>query len=290
MVAAALYFPYDVDTPLNAQELENSRRYYAEAYKQSDSERKPPTSEYETKFLQSAEAAAQGSHIKEQVDRFVSQYGLHDRAVIEIGSGRGYLQDAGENYTGLDISSNVGRFFHKKFVLGSATAMPFADNTFDGGWSIWVFEHVPNPEQALGEWRRIMRNNAVIFLYPAWNCTGWPAQGYRVRPFSAFDWRGKLIKASIPIQSSTAFKAATRIPGRVVRDVVSGFGPTTLHYHRREPNYTEYWEPDGDAVNGLDRHEVTLWFRSRGDECLNCAGLAGSVVMKSDPLIIKIRK
>ena len=54
----------------------------------------------------------------------------------------------GENYTGLDISPSVARFYHKKFVLGSATAMPFPDNSFDGIWSIWVFEHVPNPEQA----------------------------------------------------------------------------------------------------------------------------------------------
>jgi hypothetical protein len=43
-------------------------------------------------------------------------------AVLEIGSGRGYLQDVAQNYTGLDISPSVARFYHKKFVLGSATA------------------------------------------------------------------------------------------------------------------------------------------------------------------------
>jgi hypothetical protein len=64
---------------------------------------------------------------------------------LDIGSGRGYLQDVVENYPGLDISSNVSRFYHKKFVLGSATAKPFSDNSFDGGWFIWAAEHVPNP-------------------------------------------------------------------------------------------------------------------------------------------------
>lgn len=287
---AALDFPFDVDAPLSAQELENSRKYYAEAYQQVAGGNEQSTSEYEAKYLQIARAAAEGAHISEQIERFVTRYGLRDRPVLEIGSGRGYLQDAVENYTGLDISSNVSRFYHKKFVLGSATAMPFADDSFDGGWSIWVLEHVPNPEQALRECRRVMRKNAVILLYPAWNCTGWAAQGYGVRPYSDFDLHGKLIKASIPIQSSTPIKAIARVPNRIVRDIVSRLRPTTLHYHRRQPNYKKYWEPDGDAVNGIDRHEVMLWFRSRGDECLNCGGLSGSVLMNADPLIIRIRK
>jgi Methylase involved in ubiquinone/menaquinone biosynthesis len=74
------------------------------------------------------------------------------------------LQDAAQNYTGLDISPNVARFYHKKFVLGSATAMPFPDNSFEAIWSIWVFEHVPNPEQAFREARRVMRDNGVLFF------------------------------------------------------------------------------------------------------------------------------
>jgi hypothetical protein len=57
------------------------------------------------------------------------------------------LQDVALNYTGLDISPSVARFYHTKFVVGSATAMPFSNDSFDGVWSIWVFEHVPNPER-----------------------------------------------------------------------------------------------------------------------------------------------
>ncbi|NWF82724.1 MAG: class I SAM-dependent methyltransferase [Bryobacteraceae bacterium] len=289
VILSVLHFPYDVDAPLNAQELENVRKYYAEAYGQRAGENNTE-SDYEAKYLKNAKAAAERNHISELIETFVTRYGLRDRPVLEIGSGRGYLQDAAQNYTGLDISSSVSRFYHKKFVLGSATAMPFPDGTFDGGWSIWVLEHVPNPEQALRECRRVMRNNAVILLFPAWNCTGWAAKGYGVRPYADFDLAGKLIKASIPIRSSLPFRAATRIPNRIVRSIVSYAGPTTLHYHRRQPNYTDYWETDADAVNGLDRHEMMLWFRSRGDECLNCDGQAGGVLMKSDPLIIRIRK
>jgi SAM-dependent methyltransferase len=212
--------------------------------------------------------------------------------VLDIGSGRGYLQDVAEDYTGLDISPTVRRFYHKKFVLGSATALPFPDNSFDGAWSIWVFEHVPNPEQAFRECRRVVRDGGLIMLRPAWNCTTWPANGYRVRPYSDFNLAGKLKKAMIPIRFSAPFKAAEKVPVRFLRGVASLLGgPTTLHYTRLTPNHKEYWEPDSDAVNSLDRHEVMLWFRTRGDECLNCKGVAGSIFMSGEPwLIIRVHK
>ena len=291
-VIAVIQFPYDVDTPLSPQELAKSRQYYAEAYRQPSPGEPQSPSAYETKYLKIATAAAAGAHIKEQVEALVNRYGLSKRPVLEIGSGRGYLQDAAEDYTGLDISASVSRFYHKKFVLGSATALPFPDNSFDGAWSVWVFEHIPNPEQALRECRRVMRDGGVIMLAPAWNCTSWPAQGYRERPYSDFDTGGKIMKALTPLRFSAPFKASEKVPVRLARTMASYFGgPTTLHYSRLTPNYKEYWEPDSDAVNSLDRHETMLWFQTRGDECLNCDGLSGSAFMNRDLwLIIRVHK
>ncbi|MGZ8533266.1 MAG: methyltransferase domain-containing protein [Candidatus Binatia bacterium] len=40
-----------------------------------------------------------------------------------------------------------------------------------------MFEHVPNPEQAFREARRVTRDNGLIFLLPAWNCVSWAAEG-----------------------------------------------------------------------------------------------------------------
>jgi SAM-dependent methyltransferase len=220
----------------------------------------------------------------------VRQFNLQDQPVLDVGSGRGYLQDIAHNYTGLDISSSVARFYHKKFVWGSATAMPFPDNSFQGLWSIMVFEHVPNPEQAFLEVRRVVRDKGMLFLLPAWNCTPWAADGYEVRPYSDFDLAGKIIKASIPLRSSIPFKAMTLVPNRIVRTFVALSGPTRLRYRRLVPNYEKYWVGDGDAVNSIDSHEAMLWFTSRGDECLNCD--AGSIFMPavSMPLIIRVHK
>ena len=60
-------------------------------------------------------------------------------------------QDIVEDYTGLDISATARAKYHKRFVQADVRAMPFADGEFDAVWTIWVLEHVPNPEQALRE-------------------------------------------------------------------------------------------------------------------------------------------
>jgi len=289
VVLTAIHFPYDVDAPLSEREIEAAQKYYTEAYRKpgADSQAK---SEYETKYLQVAAAAAKTFHIEEQVTAFVKDYDLRDRPVLEIGSGRGYLQDVAQNYTGLDISPSVARFYHKKFVIGSATAMPFPDDSFDGVWSIWVFEHVPNPEQAFREARRVTRDGGVLFLLPAWNCPPWAAQGYEVRPYSDFNLAGKIIKASIPLRSSSAYWIPTHLPIRAVRSVVAGSGPTRLRYRRLTPNYDKYWMSDSDAVNAIDSHEAMLWFLSRGDECLNCDDASVFLPRFSKPLIIRVHK
>jgi SAM-dependent methyltransferase len=287
IVVGALHFPYDIDAPLTQQEIEAARKYYTEAY-QKPVEENNEKSEYETQYIRVAEAAAKAARIEERVTEFVKQFRLSEREVLEIGSGRGYLQDVAEKYTGLDISPSVARFYHKKFVLGSATAMPFADDSFDGVWSIWVFEHVPNPEQALREARRVTRDNGVLFLLPAWDCTPWAAEGYPVRPYSDFTAGGKMIKASIPLRASPPFLAMSKLPNRLVRSLVAQFGPTKLRYRRLTPNYEKYWMPDSDAVNSIDRYEAMLWFRSRGDECLNCDDAALSIAPM--PLIIRVHK
>jgi SAM-dependent methyltransferase len=288
---AAFHFPYHVDVLLTEEEAEKNRRFYAEAYQRpsaADDEVASPSESYYTRV---AEAAAKASRIEEQVTGFVERYDLRKRPVLEVGSGRGYLQDVADDYTGLDISPSVRRFYHKKFVLGSATSLPFPDNSFDGAWSIWVLEHVPNPEQALAELRRVMRDQGVIFLFPAWSCTSWAAEGHSVRPYSDFGLFGKITKATIPIRMSPPFQAAALIPNRLLRNLAyrSG-GPTRLHYRRLIPNYEIYWEPDSDAVNSIDRHEAMLWFLSRGDECLNCEGLEGSVLMTASPLVVRVHK
>ena len=287
VLTVLLLFPWDTDRPLSPQEVEQNRSYYAQAYQGQPGGN---SAEYEARYLRIAREAARQERIEERLTEFVRRHRLADQPVLDIGSGRGNLQDIAADYTGLDISPAVAPFYHKRFVLGSATAMPFPDNSFAGGWSIWVLEHVPNPEQALQEVRRVMRNGALLFLLPAWNVTEYPANGYSSRPYSDFGPWGKLVKATIPARQSQPFWILEHVPARMLRAAAARWGPTRLHYRRLEANFTTYWEPDSDAVNSIDRHETMLWFRTRGDECLNCDGPNGSPWMPGSELVIRIRK
>jgi SAM-dependent methyltransferase len=110
--------------------------------------------------------------------------------------------------------------------------MPFPDGEFDAIWSVWVLEHVPNPEQALREMRRVLKPNGLLYLSPAWRCSDLAPDGYPVRPYSGFGLKGKLIKASVPIQESVLFVEMYTIPIRMGRLAAWQIHhqPTLLHY------------------------------------------------------------
>ena len=203
---------------------------------------------------------------------FAERYGLKHKTVLEVGAGSGLLQDIVPQYTALDISPHARRFFHKPFVQASATSMPFPDSIFDGLWSIWVLEHIPNPERALLEMRRVVKPGGYLFLYPYFEVDRYASRGFRVRPYSDLDWGGKLIKATIPVADSKIFHYLQAHQIRLLRSLGArlGHGPARLHFIRLTPSYEEYWVADSDATTSLTFHELYLWFRTRGDVCMNC--------------------
>jgi ubiquinone/menaquinone biosynthesis C-methylase UbiE len=271
-VIVVAHFPYDTG---GANQTVDSRKFYDSAYSPEDQQR----------YTKVAEDAAKLYRITERVTTFAHDYHLENKKVLDVGAGRGYLQDVVSDYTGLDISSSAARYFHKRFVLGSATNMPLSDNEFDAAWSIWTLEHVPDPERMLEEMRRVLKPGGLLYLFPAWDVPSWASQGYDVRPYSDFGVGGKLTKASLVIQASPLFQLAYKIPIRSLRYLASKSGPTHFHYRRLQPNYERYWEPDSDAVNSMDAYETSLWFESRGDRCLNCDGLLNT----GDALILQVK-
>lgn len=280
-------YPYNYDEGYSAAEIAKTLDFYRQAYQAPAAAAETPDDDY----VKVAAEAAQRLRIPESVARFAQRYQLGNKKVLEVGAGRGYLQDVVADYTALDIAPTAQRFFHKPFVLGSATAMPFADNSYDAVWTVWVLEHVPNPEQALREIRRVANDGAVLYLLPAWDVAPWAAQGYKVRPYSDFNLAGKVYKWLIPFRSSYLFYLLTRPQTRALRAAWTSIagGPATLHYRRLEPNYQKYWEADSDAVNSLDRAEMARWFTTRGDDCLS--GAPGSE-LPGEPaaLVVRVHK
>jgi SAM-dependent methyltransferase len=290
-VNVALHFPYDTDAQSAGGREKAAAEFYKTAYAASKAQTREER-EQEEIYVRVAEGAAKAADIDGLVRQFAARYGLQDKRVLEVGAGRGYLQDVVANYVGLDISPTAQRYFHKPFVLASATAMPFRDNEFDAVWTIWVLEHVPNPESALNEIRRVVKPGGVILLKPAWVTGTWLGQGYEFRPYSDFGFGGKLTKASIPLRRFLPFRVSYILPIRIMRLVAAKVDPrpTSFHYTRLEPNYQKYWGPDSDAVNSMDPSEMVLWFESRGDQCLNCPGGIRNLSLQGVPLVIRIGK
>src|SRR5262249_37302449 len=226
------YYPYRVDPPevIHFEPTPAQQDFYNVAFDQN-----------QLRYQQTARRPADFYHVREKLADFIGQNHLSGAHVLEVGSGEGTLQDMVEDYTGLDISATARRNYHKRFVQADARAMPFKDGEFDAIWSIWVLEHVPNPEQALREMRRVLKPNGLLYLDPAWLCPDFAADGYPVRPFSDFGLRGKVIKASLPIQQSRLFEAAYELPIRSARLAAWNVkrGPTAFHYRPIVPNYRE---------------------------------------------------
>ena len=227
-----------------------------------------------------------------EVEAFVSRHDLRGKRCLEIGCGRGFFQDLVADYTGLDVSTSVRQYLHKPFVLGSARALPFASSEFDAIWTVNVLEHVPSPEAALEEMRRVLKPDGLLLLSPAWQCRPWAAQGYPVRPYSALDWRGKLVKASIPLRDSMVFRSLYVLPHRLGRLAHWRIRPYPLGFKYRtlEPNFDHFWMSDSDAVNSMDPYEAILWFVSRGDECLSHQDWFRQLTVRTGGLIFRISK
>ena len=128
-----IHYPYSTDSDVvetRSSRIGSASAFYEAAY------RAQPAATRGMTYEETAAQAAKDYDIEGYVRGFVTRHRLEDKRVLEIGSGRGNLQDVVADYTGLDLSSSVAPNYHKPFVVGSATAMPFADNTFDAAWTV----------------------------------------------------------------------------------------------------------------------------------------------------------
>lgn len=70
--------------------------------------------------------------------------------------------------------------------LGSAEAMPFPDNYFAGIFCCWLFEHLPDPEPAILEFRRVLKPGglcSIVVPTPA-DMMAFYADYTHIRPFT----------------------------------------------------------------------------------------------------------
>lgn len=98
-----------------------------------------------------------------------------DQRGLDAGCGEGhmlgYLYEQGVlgQLTAVDINQEHLRYARSRFPLvdyqiANICSLPFRDDTFDFVMSTEVFEHLPNPAQALLELKRIARPGAYLII------------------------------------------------------------------------------------------------------------------------------
>jgi SAM-dependent methyltransferase len=228
----------------------------------------------------------------EPLREFIDRYDLKNKRCLEIGSSGGFFQDMVDDYWGTDIADTLAKHYHKPYrVAGPAGTYPFDDQMFDAIWTITVYEHIPELQTAMREIDRMLKPGGVVFFAPAWQCRTWAADGYNVRPYRDFGIGGRLIKASIPVRDSIAWRSAFIFPKRAARlaRYLMGHRYRELPYKKIRANYETYWASDSDACNHIDPHDAILWFESNGFECLSHPTMLSAFFVRTGVLTFRKR-
>lgn len=103
-----------------------------------------------------------------------------EKDVLDVGCGIATdgvrFARAGARYTGIDPSKTAVELARRRFrlegieapiVTGSATDLPFGDESFDLVWSHGVIHHIDRTEQAVAEFHRVLRpgGTAIVMVY-----------------------------------------------------------------------------------------------------------------------------
>jgi ubiquinone/menaquinone biosynthesis C-methylase UbiE len=217
--------------------------------------------------------------------QWITECGLENKRVLEVGCGAGLLQDLVPDYIGVDLAPSSSQYMYKPFSVCSAHQLPFPDNHFDAVWSVWVLEHIEYPELMLDEMRRVVKPGGAIFIRAAFAVDSWISQGLHKRPFRDLMFEERISKLTIPLRASALFKIGHTLPKRLyaLLRYLRHSGPTRLDYRRLTPNYETYWDYDADACVSLDAYSMALYFLSRGDQPHFSGGHFRSLIQRSQP-------
>ena len=126
--------------------------------------------------------------------------------VIEVGCGLGMgtklLTDAGARVLATDYEETCLRYAKEHFGCAvdyrqcSATALPFADQSFDFATCVDVIEHIADYDQALTEMRRVTRK-AVLFATPNRLPENTNPDGTPRNYWHQFEWTPEEIRAAL---------------------------------------------------------------------------------------------
>jgi SAM-dependent methyltransferase len=109
--------------------------------------------------------------------------------VLDLGCGIGHSYEllAPRESVGVDVAPEVLAGQNRETRVADMRALPFADGSFSSVLSVQAIEHVPDPERAIGEARRVLATDGVaIFVTPNKHTFGLPEEIIDPYHFSEF--------------------------------------------------------------------------------------------------------
>jgi SAM-dependent methyltransferase len=197
---------------------------------------------------------------------------------VDVGCGNGAFSEqlaarcAPTEIQGIDPSQGQIDFARKrpgarlaKFGIGNATALPFADNSFDAATMALVIFFVPEPKKGVAEMARVVRPGGTVAAY-AWDILG---GGFPQEPL-----RIELRAMGIDPMTPPSAEAA-RIDA--MRDLWRGAGLEAVEtreitVQRTFADFDDYWEvtlssasvaPTMAAMSPADRDRLKEKLRAR---------------------------
>jgi SAM-dependent methyltransferase len=211
---------------------------------------------------------------------------LKPESVLEVGAGGGrvyrLLEKYGykKKYTGTETGLHQIEMLKRKhskpeWVQGTAYNMPFADETFDLCYSVFVLEHLVYPENALNEMLRVIKPGGdLLLMFPDFVQMGrFPSQMLGFSPLlRAVEklWKWRWIDALLSIYDSRV-----RLP-KALKEAVNACGPFPINLSPICLSYPDYMMPDVDAVYIASKEEIKNWAEKQGLKIKFPCGIEGS--------------
>jgi arsenite methyltransferase len=202
--------------------------------------------------------------------------------ILDIGTGPGLLAldlvnhvAPGGHVTGIDVSAEMlavaeqhrQRSPHADLMTcrdGDATALPFADASFDAAVSTQVFEYVDDVDRALAEAHRVLcAGGRLLVLDTDWDSLVWHASGRHRMQRIITAWTRRFADPHLPATLKRRLQAAGfDIDGIDVVPVLNA----TFHPNTYSARHIEIIS-DYVTRHGIPADEVTAWADDLRERC-----------------------
>jgi len=114
------------------------------------------------------------------------EFGAKPLKILDVGTGNGSLSlvlaELGHDVIGIDLSEGMLSVAKKKakergvnpdLRIGDAESLEFNDESFDAVVSRLVLWTLPDPEKAIGEWRRVLKPGGRVYTFETESWRDW---------------------------------------------------------------------------------------------------------------------